>query len=178
MEVETLRLRLRPLALDDLEDLHRLQSDAEMMRFFDDGPYIREQTRTWLEWHIAMWDQEGFSFWAAELKPDLRFIGWLGLDKVWEPIELLPAIEAGWFIDRQHWGQGLATEGAQMALAFGFDQLGLDRIIARYNSENVASGRVMEKIGMHLWRQMQNDDPATVTNIYEALASPREVDEH
>jgi RimJ/RimL family protein N-acetyltransferase len=145
--IDTERLRLRPLAMDDEPELHRLQADREAMRFFG-GPYVREQTHTWLEWHVALWEQEGYSHWAAEQHEDGAFVGWIGLTRVWEPEELLPAVEVGWFVDRRRWGRGLATEGARGALAYGFDDPGLDRIIARYDPGNVASGRVMEKLGM------------------------------
>ena len=103
---ETERLRLRPLAMSDGDALHPLQRDGEMMRYFG-GPYRREQTDTWLEWHVAMWEQEGYSHWAAELKEEGIFVGWIGLTKVWEPDEILPAVEVGWFVDRRYWGRRL-----------------------------------------------------------------------
>jgi RimJ/RimL family protein N-acetyltransferase len=162
---ETDRLRLRPLAMSDATALHPLQRDAEMMRYFG-GPYLREQTDTWLEWHVAMWDQEGYSHWAAELKDDGTFVGWIGLTKVWDSEELLPATEVGWFVDRQYWGNGLATEGARVSLAFGFEDLGLDRILARYDPENLASGAVMEKIGMRHLRDMPRANPVGISRVY------------
>ena len=134
---ETERLRLRPLAMSDAAALYPLQRDAEMMRYFG-GPYRPKQTETWLQWHVAMWEQEGYSHWAAELKDGGTFVGWVGLTKVWEPEEILPAVEVGWFVDRNYWGKGLATEGGRCSLAFGFEEVGLDRIIARYDPENVA----------------------------------------
>lgn len=172
VEVETERLRMRPLTMGDAAALSPLQRDPEMMRYFGDGhPYDSDEARVWLEWHVAMWELEGYSFWALELKPDLVCIGWLGLNKVLDAPDLMPATEAGWFVDRAHWGRGLATEGARRALAFGFDQLGLDRIIARYNADNVASGRVMEKIGMHFSRQVPHlEMPGAAVNVYEVLA--------
>jgi RimJ/RimL family protein N-acetyltransferase len=163
---ETERLRLRPLAMSDGDALHVLQRDPLMMKYFG-GPYLRAQTDTWLEWHVAMWEQEGYSHWAAELKADDHFVGWIGLTKVWEPEDLLPATEVGWFIDRGHWGAGLATEGARRSLAFGFDELGLDRIIARYNPENLASGKVMEKIGMQHACDQSRSDGKGVSRIFE-----------
>ena len=83
-----------PLSMDDADVLHRLQSDPEMMRYFG-GPYVRRQTETWLEWHVAMWDQEGYSLWAAELKDGGAFVGWIGLSKVFAPEELQGTTEVG-----------------------------------------------------------------------------------
>ncbi len=166
---ETDRLRLRPLAMSDGEALHSLQCDGEMMKYFG-GPYRREQTDTWLEWHVAMWEQEGFSHWAAELKDGKVFVGWIGLTKVREPEGLLPAVEVGWFVDRRYWGNGLATEGARRSLVFGFEDLGLDRIVARYDPENHASGKVMEKIGMRHVGDLPRDDGEGLSRIYEIRA--------
>jgi len=147
--------------MSDGEPLYALQRDPVMMRYFG-GPYLRAQTETWLEWHVAMWEQEGYSHWAAELKEDGTFVGWIGLTKVWDPEDLLLATEVGWFVDRRHWGEGLATEGGRRSLGFGFKELSLGRIIARYNPENLASGRVMEKLGMrHVCDMPRGDGPGT-----------------
>lgn len=116
----------------------------------------------------------GFQFLAARLKSDEVFVGWIGLNKVMDDPELTGETEIGWFVDRRYWGQGLATEGALASLSFGFDSLGLDRIIARYRTDNVASGRVMEKIGMRLWRTIPNPEvPGTTVTMYEIGVSDR-----
>jgi RimJ/RimL family protein N-acetyltransferase len=143
-----------------------------MMRYFGDGhTYRDDESRTWLEWHAAMWDLEGYGFWAIEHRPELEFIGWVGVTKVWAPPELMPATEIGWFVDRRYWGQGLATEGAWAALGFAFGALALPRVIARYNAENVASGRVMEKIGMQFWREQPDPGlPGITERFYEKYA--------
>ena len=56
--------------------------------------------------------------------------------------------EAGWRLDRRFWGRGLATEGALASLRYGFEERGLERIISMTVPENVASWRVMQKIGL------------------------------
>ena len=169
MELRTDRLLLRPLEMEDAEALFALHQDAGMQRYFDDGHvYAREESRTWLEWHVGMWALEGFSFFAVLLRADQRFIGWVGLNRVLDDPELDGVVEIGWFIDRRHWGEGLATEGARAALVFGFGELGLDRIIARYRTDNVASGRVMEKIGMRWWKEIANPQiEGTTVTMYE-----------
>jgi RimJ/RimL family protein N-acetyltransferase len=169
MERDTERLHLRPLSMSDADALYPLHQDPVMQRYLGDGQvYDRDQSRTWLEWHVALWEQEGYSFFAVELRPEDRFIGWLGLNKVLDDPELSGTPEIGWFIDRQLWGRGLATEGAREALCFGFDELGFDRVIARYNTDNHASGRVMEKIGMQWWREVPHTDvPGSTVTMYE-----------
>jgi len=173
VQVDTERLHLSPLAMSDHADLYRLQQDPEMMRYLGDGrPYAEHQSVTWLEWNVAMWETEGYGFWAARDRADDAFLGWIGVTKVFDPPELLEESEVGWFVDRQRWGQGLATEGAREALRFAFDDLGLPRVIARYNAANTASGRVMEKIGMQFWGEMPHTEmPGATTRIYEMMQS-------
>jgi RimJ/RimL family protein N-acetyltransferase len=169
MERDTERLHLRPLSMSDADALYPLHQDPVMQRYLGDGQvYDRDQSRTWLEWHVALWEQEGYSFFAVELRPEGQFIGWLGLNKVLDDPELNGTPEIGWFIDRHYWGRGLASEGAREALRFGFDDLAFDRVIARYNTDNRASGRVMEKIGMQWWREIPHAEvPGATVTMYE-----------
>ncbi|MGH9090765.1 MAG: GNAT family N-acetyltransferase [Acidimicrobiales bacterium] len=174
MQIDTEHLRLRPLTMADVDDLLPLQQDPQMMRYFEDGHvYTPDESRTWLQWHADMWGLEGYGFWGVELRATGAFVGWLGVTKVWTPPEIMPSSELGWFIARRHWGQGLATEGAREALAFAFGPLELPRVIARYHSDNPASGRVMEKIGMRFWREDPYPGvPEARTRIFEMLARP------
>ncbi len=105
--------------------------------------------------------------WAVELKPEAKFIGWLGVtEPTWFP-ELMPTTEIGWFIARDYWGQGLATEGATAAVRFAFGQLGIEHLIGIYNAQNLASGRVMEKIGMTFWKEARHPRLGFPLRIYE-----------
>jgi len=167
-EIDTGRLRLRPPMADDIEDLSRIQQDPEMMRYMSDGhlPTV-EETQSWLTWHADLWRQRGFSVWSVELKPERNFIGWLGItEPTWFP-ELMPTPEIGWFIDRDYWGQGLATEGAIAAIRFAFDELDIERLIGIYNAQNLASGRVMEKIGMTFWKETPHPRFGFPLRVYE-----------
>ncbi len=171
-EIDTERLHLRPLRISDAGALFVLHRNPAMQRYFGDGHlYTVDESRGWLEWHVGLWGEEGYSFFAVELRSTSRFIGWLGLNKVIDDPDLSGQTEIGWFIDSELWGQGLATEGAQEALTFGFSGLGLERVIARYHTDNVASGRVMEKIGMRRWQVVPRTDvPGTTTTMYEIEA--------
>jgi RimJ/RimL family protein N-acetyltransferase len=171
-EIDTERLHLRPLTMSDSDALFALHRIPEMQRYFGDGHlYTRDESRGWLEWHVGMWREEGYSSFAVELRPSARFIGWLGLNKVLDLPDLIGQTEIGWFIDSQMWGQGLATEGAREALTFGFSVLGLERIIARYRTDNVASGRVMEKIGMQRWQVLPHFElPGKTITMYQIHA--------
>ena len=74
-------------------------------------------------------------------------IGWAGLAVPHFLPEVLPAVEVGWRLASDQWGKGLATEAGAAAVDFGFTQGGLTRIVSIYEPENVASGRVMARLG-------------------------------
>ena len=87
--------------------------------------------------------RDGQGFWAVEVKDGPPFVGFVGLREVRDPLAFAPAHEAGWRLAREYWGRGYATEAGTAALAFGFDQLGLEEIVAYAVAENVRSRRVM-----------------------------------
>jgi RimJ/RimL family protein N-acetyltransferase len=139
-----------------------------MMRYMSDGHIPdKAETQSWLQWHVDLWDADGFSLFAAERKPDGRFIGWTGVTKpYWFP-EMMPTPEIGWFIERELWGQGHASEGAAAALQFAFQDVSIERVIGIYNAKNAASGRVMEKIGMTFWQEVPHPRFGFPLRIYE-----------
>jgi RimJ/RimL family protein N-acetyltransferase len=166
--VETERLRLRPPEESDLDALHRLQEDPNMMRDLADGHvYSIEESEVWLRHHIDLRAERGFGLWCAELKMNGGVIGWIDLTLPdWFPT-LLPDPEIGWFIDRRHWGKGLATEGASAALHVALQELGYERVIAICKIENVASTRVMEKIGMSFVEERPHPRLGFPLNVYD-----------
>lgn len=152
--IKTERLTLRGFALDDLDHLAAILGDPQVMRYMPGGkPYPRERAGTTLNNLLNHWDQHGFGWWAVICNADARLIGWCGLGHVNE----LAEIEVAYLLDRPYWGKGFATESAHASLRYGFEELKLDRIIALAHTENIASQRVMQKIGMvyetelHLW---------------------------
>jgi RimJ/RimL family protein N-acetyltransferase len=77
-----------------------------------------------------------------------QFIGFLGLSRVGFDTAFTPAVEIGWRLRVDAWGQGYATEGGRAALAFGVQQLGLDEIVSFATAPNLRSQRVMQRLGM------------------------------
>ena len=147
--VETERLRLRPWRPDDIEPLATLFAEPAVWWYPFGRGLTRQESERFLDRHMRSVEEHGFGMWAAELKDGKELIGYVGLAvPVWLP-EVLPAVEIGWRLHPSHWGRGLATEGARASLRYGFDVVGLDRIISIYMPENEASGRVMTKLGMH-----------------------------
>jgi RimJ/RimL family protein N-acetyltransferase len=141
-------LLLRPLEPSDLDALVALHAIPEFWWYPLQRGQTREETEEFLARHRAGWDNAGFDVWAAVLRETGALVGWTGLSQPLFLPEILPAVEVGWRFDPAVWGRGLATEAGNAGLRFGFETLGLDRIVSVYEPDNVKSGRVMERLGM------------------------------
>jgi ribosomal-protein-alanine N-acetyltransferase len=147
--LETPRLILRHLVMDDLEKLFTLYSDSEIRRYFPDGVKNYKDTKDELEWYLnGHPEHPKFGLWATVHKETGIFIGRCGL-LPWE-IDGKLEIEVAYLIDKKFWHQGLATEAAAGILAYAFDNLNLSRIICLMHPANIASQRVAQRLGMTL----------------------------
>jgi len=147
--LETPRLILRHLVLDDLDALFALYSDPEIRKYFPDGVKNYEDTREELEWYLnGHPEHPKIGLWATVHKETGKFIGRCGL-LPWE-IDSRLEIEVAYLLDKKFWHQGLATEAATGILAYAFDTLNLLRIICLMHPDNIASQRVAQRIGMIL----------------------------
>lgn len=145
--LETKRLLLRRLVIDDLDALFALYSDEEIRRYFPEGILTYEETKEELEWFLnGHPDDPQLGLWATIYKETDQFIGRCGL-LPWV-IDQQPEVEVAYLLDKKYWGQGLATEAAQAILQYGFEQLDLSRLICLIDRENEASIKVATKIGM------------------------------
>jgi RimJ/RimL family protein N-acetyltransferase len=148
-EIATDRLCLRQFTKDDLEAYARIMGDHEVGKWFPKGTgYTREESKRSLDSILEHWGKHGFGIWAITDKERKALLGRCGLNLIAETSE----VEVDFVLARDHWGKGYATEAAKAALAYGFEVLKLDRIIALAKPENTASRRVIEKIGMQYIR--------------------------
>lgn len=166
--LETDRLVLRRLVLDDLEDLFALYRDPEIRRYFPEGVLTLEETREELEWHMHGHPRyPELGLWATIYKPTGKFIGRCGL-LPWE-IDGRLEVEIAYLLDKSLWGQGLATEAAHGIMRYGFEVLNLTRLICLIDPQNTASQRVAERIGMTLKRKVDgiggDDYPTLIYSI-------------
>ena len=90
---------------------------------------------------------DGWGLWAVEVADGPSFIGFVGLNRPRFEAHFTPAVEVGWRLARQYWGNGYATEAAAAALSFGFDQLDLEEIVSFTAPVNQRSTRVMRRLG-------------------------------
>lgn len=163
--IETERLALRLLTLDDLDALAAIYRDKDVRKYFPEGTLTREQTKEELEWIINVYyGQYGFGLWATTHKETNEFIGRCGL-LPWT-IDGSPEVEVAYLLAKAYWGQGLGTEAAQAILAYGFERLRLSRLICLIDPANEASVKVAMKIGMRLEREAEIEGDLTL--VYSA----------
>ncbi|WP_298903441.1 GNAT family N-acetyltransferase [uncultured Psychroserpens sp.] len=143
--IETERLLLREITLDDKEALFKLHSNPEVQKYTGE-PVVKsiEAMTKAIEKRIINYKKYGFGRWATILKNGNQFVGWSGLAYLPEFDE----IDLGYRFLPEYWGLGIATEASHAILNYGFDRLKLKKIIAIAEKENKASIRVMEKVGM------------------------------
>jgi RimJ/RimL family protein N-acetyltransferase len=146
--LDTPRLRLRPFALADHAAHAQIYSDPQVMRYMPRGPMTppeaQQASHEVLRHFIDHWTRYAYGVWAVTDKVTGTLLGQCGL----RFLPQLNEVEVLYLLARASWGQGLASEAAEAALAYGFEQVGLERIIALTKPENTASRRVMEKLGM------------------------------
>ncbi len=144
--LKTERFQLRPFLVTEAVELQRTINDYEiaMMTRHVDFPYTLEMADTWLATHHDLWKDGKAAIFAIRHPSTGELFGGAGL----EICATDHLAELGYWIARRHWNQGVATEASAAVVEFGFEQLGLNRIVAHHMIRNPASGRVLEKLGM------------------------------
>jgi [ribosomal protein S5]-alanine N-acetyltransferase len=147
LTLKTQRLILRDFQETDWEAVHRYGGDPEVVRYMIWGPNSEEDTKDYIQkMSLQQLDQPRWNFdLAVILNTDNQLIGACGIH-VLNHQNREGCI--GYCFNKHFWAQGYASEAAKAMLSFGFEQLGLHRISATCDIENIASKRVLEKIGM------------------------------
>ena len=130
-----------------------MNADRRVARFLTPGgrPLSRVEPEKQLARFRAQWEERGFGIWALEERVTGRLVGRVGLNvhRLW------PADpEVGWKLDPSVWGRGYATEAGEAAVSYGFERLGVPRVVSIVHPENAASIRVMDRLGIHPWREV------------------------
>jgi ribosomal-protein-alanine N-acetyltransferase len=143
--LHTPRLRLRPFADADADDLFALHSDAHVLRYWDSPPWTDPSRAERFLASCRQLAEEGTGARVAmERVSDGAFVGWCGLSR-WNPDYRSASL--GYCLGEAAWGQGYATEAARALLQWAFDTWDLNRVQAEADTRNAASGRVLEKLG-------------------------------
>ena len=154
VRLETPRLVLRELGDDDATAVQMYAADAEVVRHLDWGPNAPEDTAAFLA--MAQAARDAVPRTAYHLAIVLRAGGQLiGGCRIEIRSAATGSGDLGYVLDRRHWGQGYATEAMHVLVAFGFGRLALHRIWATCDVDNLASARVLEKLGMQREGQLR-----------------------
>ena len=133
------------MVLDDLTWYAPFAGDAEVMRYIGQaGPLSFAQATERLARYVRCWEEHGRGMFGVRLREEQHAVGWAGL----QPLSGTDEIEVGYAFGQPAWGLGYATEVASAVVQWGFESLGLERIVAIASPENAGSRRVMDKLGM------------------------------
>jgi len=159
--LETPRLRLRRWRPADL-DLWLAHLNTPEVRAYLGGVQSPEKVAQTLAATAREWDEQGFSFLAVERREDASFLGTSGIariDTACAPEALRGAVQIGWQLRADRWGQGYATEAADAVLAMAFERFALPIVYAQTSERNGPSWRVMQRLGMERLANLDYDDP-------------------
>ena len=144
--LETERLVLRRITMADLDNMSRINGDAEVMRYIGDGSvWTRAQSEARIRRILTVYEIfPGLGLWIGEEKSTRRFVGAYALIYIPKTVE----VEVGYRLEKSAWGRGLATEGARALVRYGMFELGLERVVGLTHPYNQASKRVLMKAGL------------------------------
>ena len=157
--IETERLTLRKLSVEDAPFILRLVNEPSFLQFIGDkGVRNLEDARQYiLNGPVASYAQNGFGLFLVQLKANKAPLGMCGLLKR----ETLEDVDIGFAFLPEFWNKGYAFEAAAGVLSYAKDVLKLPRIVAITNKDNDASGKLLEKLGFHFDRLIKlSDDKA------------------
>ena len=147
--IETERLYLRELVLEDAEELSKVLSDPESMTYYPE-PFSKDKVEKWIEWNRDNYKRYGHGLWAVILKDGETFIGDCGITMQTIEEETVP--EIGFHIIKDYWNKGYATEAATACKDYSFHVLYYPKVFSYTTVENIASQKVVKKIGMQEYK--------------------------
>lgn len=155
--IETGRLVLSPLSGPDAEALHEISNQPLVRRYlWDDEPVSREKVEEVIVRSERMFSGEGLGLFGIRLRGGGELVGFCGFMRApGGPGE----VELAYELVPEMWGRGIATESARACLCYAFLEIGLERVVAGADAHNVASSRVIEKLGMRAVGEISTSQP-------------------
>jgi len=166
MVLETHRLRLRRLSVDDASFILRLLNEPSFIQNIGDrNVHTLEEARAYiLNGPVASYEKHGFGLWMVETKDAGIHIGICGLLKR----EVLEDVDIGYALLPEFWSRGYALESASRVLSFAREKLGLNRVVAVVNPENQSSIRLLEKLGFQFEKTVRLSEDAAEIKLFAA----------
>lgn len=145
--LKTKRLLLRQWKEEDLLPFSKMNSDKKVMEYFPSILTIEESNALAIKFQNELQEKK-YGLWAVEIPNIASFIGFIGLHYQDFESFFTPCIEIAWRLSSEYWGQGYATEGAEVVVDYAFNILKLNEIVSFTAVNNIRSRRLMEKLGM------------------------------
>ncbi len=163
--IETKRLILREFNMMDAEAMFAFGSNLEVSKYTGEAPLKSLEEANHIIANVSMRDyvKYGFGRWAVIYKPDDILIGFAGLKFLPEFNET----DIGYRFLPEYWGKGIATECSLEIIKYGFNNLGLNKIIGIASPENIGSWKVLEKIGLKFYKRDKYDEEGEICNWYK-----------
>ena len=162
MQIETKRLILRELTLNDYDALYAILSDQETMAHYP-KPFDATKVHHWITWNLENYASFGFGLWAVVLKENNQLIGDCGITMQTIGGKIKP--EIGYHIHKAYQRQGYATEAARACKDFIFENTPFNMVYSYMKYTNIGSYSVAIKNGMHLVDEFE-DPVNTITKVY------------
>jgi RimJ/RimL family protein N-acetyltransferase len=162
--LETDRLRLRRLSVDDADFILRLLNEPSFLQNIGDkGVRTREDACLYiLNGPVASYEKFGFGLYLVELKESGAPVGMCGLLKR----DVLEDVDVGYALVPEFWSKGYAVESVSAVISFARETLGLKRVVAVTNPNNQSSIRLLEKIGFRFERMVRLSDDASEIKLF------------
>ena len=170
--IETKNLILREMRISDEEGIYRLDSNKQVHKYLGKNPIsTREEAKNIISFIRSQYEERGIGRFATVEKSSGEFIGWSGLKLNKDEKEELNGhvnfIDIGYRLIPEFWGKGYATESSLACLEYGFNHLNYKTIYGAADVENIASNKVLQKIGLHFINEFTWKETQTLVNWYE-----------
>lgn len=162
--LETGRLTLRKFEITDKEYFFELNADPDVIKYTGDQAFESVDFAEKFLKNYTHYSQYGYRRWAVILKDNGTFTGWCGLKYNPE----IKEVDLGFRFFKKYWNKGYATEAGIACIQYGFNHLGVTKIIGRVMNNNIASIRVLEKAGLHFEKEIDfNGEAGSCYCIYK-----------
>jgi len=147
------RIYLRRFEMGDAQFLFELNADPEVLQYTGDPPFASVAEASQFVMDYDHYQKYGHGRWMVIHKENDEPLGWCGIKYT----PRLDEHDLGFRFAKRYWGQGYATESSKLVVQYGFEMLGLETIVGRAMVDNVASIRVLTKVGFTFQKQISMD---------------------